>query len=72
MELVRPDFEKLAGQARAFHDADQRLVGPIPTVAITPVDMHNVSAADIFRPTMWQRFGGDDFRVCDYLGVVYR
>jgi L-fucose isomerase len=36
-----------------------------------PVDMHNVPAADLFRPTIWNRFGGDDFRVCDYLGPVY-
>ncbi|MGI6496366.1 MAG: L-fucose isomerase [Kiritimatiellia bacterium] len=37
-----------------------------------PVDMHNVAKEDIFRPTMWDRFGGDDFRVCQKLGPVYR
>ena len=36
-----------------------------------PVDMHNVAPADIFRPTMWNRFGGDDFRACEFLGPVY-
>ena len=36
-----------------------------------PVDMHNVSKDQIFRPTMWDRFGGDDFRVCDRLGPLY-
>ena len=36
-----------------------------------PVDMHNVAAQDIFRPTMWNRFGGDDFRACEFLGPVY-
>ncbi len=36
-----------------------------------PVDMHNVDAADIFRPTMWDRFGNDDFRVCERLGPLY-
>ncbi len=36
-----------------------------------PVDMHNVPADQVFRPTMWHRFGGDDFRVCEYLGPVY-
>ncbi len=36
-----------------------------------PVDMHNVDPADIFRPTMWDRFGGDDFRACEYLGPLY-
>jgi L-fucose isomerase len=36
-----------------------------------PVDMHNVDAKDIFRPTLWDRFGGDDFRACAYLGPVY-
>jgi L-fucose isomerase len=37
-----------------------------------PVDMCNVPAADIFRPTMWDRFGGDDFRACATLGPLYR
>jgi L-fucose isomerase len=36
-----------------------------------PVDMHNVDEKDIFRPTMWDRFGGDDFRVCEELGPLY-
>ena len=36
-----------------------------------PVDMHNVPAEEIFRPTMWDRFGGDDFRVCERLGPLY-
>lgn len=36
-----------------------------------PVDLHNIPAEQIFRPTMWQRFGGDDFRACAYLGPVY-
>ncbi len=36
-----------------------------------PVDMHNVAPADIFRPTMWDRFGNDDFRVCQRLGALY-
>ncbi|MBN2302370.1 MAG: L-fucose isomerase [Lentisphaerae bacterium] len=37
-----------------------------------PVDMHNVAHEDIFRPTMWDRFGGDDFRACAELGPLYR
>ncbi len=36
-----------------------------------PVDMHNVAPQDVFRPTIWNRFGNDDFRVCSYLGPVY-
>ena len=36
-----------------------------------PVDMHNVEPADIFRPTLWDRFGGDDFRACAALGPLY-
>ena len=36
-----------------------------------PVDMHNIKEDDIFRPTMWQRFGGDDFKACAYLGPLY-
>jgi L-fucose/D-arabinose isomerase len=37
-----------------------------------PVDMHNVAPADIFRPSLWDRFGGDDFRACEALGPLYR
>jgi L-fucose isomerase len=36
-----------------------------------PVDMHNIDAEDVFRPTMWDRFGGDDFRACASLGPLY-
>ena len=36
-----------------------------------PIDMHNVPADQIFRPTLWDRFGGDDFRACAALGPVY-
>jgi L-fucose isomerase len=36
-----------------------------------PVDMHNVPSDQIFRPTMWDRFGGDDFRACEKLGPLY-
>ena len=36
-----------------------------------PVDMHNVAPQDIFRPTLWTRFGNDDYRACTYLGPVY-
>ncbi len=36
-----------------------------------PVDMHNVAKEDIFRPTIWDRFGADDFRACDCLGPLY-
>ncbi|MCX6992303.1 MAG: L-fucose isomerase [Kiritimatiellaeota bacterium] len=37
-----------------------------------PVDMHNVPSDQIFRPTLWDRFGGDDFRVCEKLGPLYQ
>jgi len=36
-----------------------------------PVDFHNVPAEEIFRPTIWDRFGGDDFRACERLGSCY-
>jgi L-fucose isomerase len=36
-----------------------------------PVDMHNVPKEDIFRPTVWDRFGGDDYRACEALGPLY-
>ncbi|MFA6470512.1 MAG: L-fucose isomerase [Candidatus Latescibacterota bacterium] len=37
-----------------------------------PVDFHNIPEELIFRPTMWDRFGGDDFRACEKLGPVYK
>jgi len=36
-----------------------------------PIDMHNVPADQVFRPTLWDRFGGDDFRACEALGPLY-
>ena len=36
-----------------------------------PVDMHNVPADQLFRPTLWDRYGGDDFRACEKLGPLY-
>lgn len=36
-----------------------------------PVDLHNLSPEAIFRPTLWDRFGGDDFRACERLGPFY-
>jgi L-fucose/D-arabinose isomerase len=36
-----------------------------------PVDMHNLDADALFRPTLWDRFGGDDFRACAALGPLY-
>jgi L-fucose isomerase len=36
-----------------------------------PVDMHNVPAEDVFRPTMWDRYGGNDLMVCRDLGPLY-
>ena len=36
-----------------------------------PVDFHNVPKEQIFRPTIWDRFGGDDFRACEKLGPLY-
>jgi L-fucose isomerase len=41
-----------------------------------PVDMHNVEESDIFRPAVWQRFGGPepqgaDYRACSTYGSLY-
>jgi L-fucose isomerase len=36
-----------------------------------PVDLHNLPVEKIFRPTLWDRFGGDDFRACAALGPLY-
>ena len=42
-----------------------------------PVNMHNVDAGRIFRPSLWHAFGTDDpegadFRACQSLGPLYR
>lgn len=37
-----------------------------------PIDFHNIPDDQIFRPTMWDRYGGDDFRACEKLGPLYR
>lgn len=36
-----------------------------------PVDMHNVKEDVVFRPAVWDRFGGDDFRACEKIGALY-
>ncbi len=36
-----------------------------------PIDVHNIDAKDIFRPTMWDRYAGNDFMVCRDLGPLY-
>jgi L-fucose isomerase len=40
-----------------------------------PVNMHNVSPDDIFRPSAWSSFGmdaeGSDYRACDVYGSLY-
>jgi L-fucose isomerase len=58
------------------HDANSfGLIGAdmltINSMLRIPVDMHNVEPGQVFRPTMWDRFGGDDFRACSALGPVY-
>jgi L-fucose isomerase len=42
-----------------------------------PVDMHNVPAERVFRPSVWARFGGlepqaADYRACATFGPLYR
>lgn len=41
-----------------------------------PVNMHNVSADNIFRPSAWNAFGSDpegaDYRACNTYGPLYR
>ncbi len=41
-ETSRPDFAKLASTPRSFQDADQRLVGCPPAIAITPETQRSV------------------------------
>jgi L-fucose isomerase len=59
------------------HDGNSfGLIGPdmltLNAMLRVPVDMHNVPEEEWFRPTMWDRFGGDDFRACEVLGPLYR
>ncbi len=37
-----------------------------------PIDFHNIADENIFRPTIWDRYGNDDFRTCEKLGPLYR
>jgi len=58
------------------HDANSfGLIGAdmitINSMLRIPIDMHNVPKDQLFRPTMWDRFGGDDYRVCGKLGPLY-
>ena len=42
----------------------------------SPVCMHNVDEADIYRPAAWNAFGmdkeGQDYRACNAYGPMYR
>jgi L-fucose isomerase len=42
-----------------------------------PVDLHNVSGDEVFRPAAWDRFGaldpqGADYRACANYGALYK
>jgi L-fucose isomerase len=42
-----------------------------------PIDMHNVSADKVFRPSSWSRFGthepqAGDYRACETYGPLYK
>ena len=37
-----------------------------------PVDLTNVPEDQVFRPTLWQRYGNDDRKVCEKLGPLYK
>ncbi|MCE9613985.1 MAG: L-fucose isomerase [Lentisphaerae bacterium] len=54
----------------AFGDIGADLVTLCAMLRI-PVDMHNVQAEDIFRPTMWYRYAENDFLACRDLGPMY-
>jgi L-fucose isomerase len=57
--------------ANSFGDIGADLI-TLNAMLRVPVDFHNVPAGQIFRPTVWERFGGDDFRACGRLGPLYR
>jgi len=58
------------------HDANSfGLIGPdmitLNAMLRIPIDLHNVPDEELFRPTMWDRYAGDDFRACEKLGPLY-
>jgi L-fucose isomerase len=70
-----PTFEYMS-RMNPNHDANS--FGHIGADMVTlnamlriPIDFHNLAPEKCFRPTMWDRFGGDDFRACKELGPLY-
>ncbi len=54
----------------AFGDIGADLV-TLNAMLRIPIDMCNVPKEQIFRPTMWTRYGDNDFLVCRDLGPLY-
>mgnify|MGYP000131038952 CR=1 FL=1 len=50
----RPDFNKLANTPRSFQDADRKILGPITTIAITPVADGRVGAHEDNVERTWR------------------
>ena len=52
--LDRPDFERLATRKREFAETPRTVVGPLPTIAITPVADGRVGAYEDNVPGTWE------------------
>ncbi|MEI8354411.1 MAG: hypothetical protein WCG22_07890, partial [Lentisphaerota bacterium] len=50
----RPDFEKRASEPRTFEDAGCTLIGPVPTIALTPVADGRTGAYDDNQARTWK------------------
>jgi len=66
MSIIGPNHD---GNSFGLIGADMITVNAMLRI---PIDFHNVTEDQIFRPTMWDRFGGDDFKVCERLGPLYK
>lgn len=66
MDIIGPNHD---GNGFGLFGADLMTLNAMLRV---PVDFHNIPPYQIFRPTIWNRFGGDDFRACEFLGSLYK
>ena len=56
---------------------DKAILSSLASLLRIPVDMHNVPAERVFRPSAWARFGTQepqsaDYRACSTYGPLYR
>ena len=70
-EIAIQEITKILGNPNSFGLIGADLI-TLNAMLRIPVDFHNIDRADCFRPTFWDRCGGDDFRACETLGPLYR